>query len=434
MSIEPAILSALGGFMNNINWKTIDSDFLTVDEFNAKIVELQAKGLTRTYTDGKREITGINKLRGHYFLSDANIPGSAKNQVMLYALDPDNGFVKYCANFMPGEEVKEKRYGYYGYKFINEQFREHYGIRMETAYSGKQFKDLFYKIKKCVCSPINYITPKNQLHNVALGCCFKSDESSSYPAKLAKSLPTLHGAITVPGRAEPNEQYPFAYYTKSHHMKIYNELDTRDFNNDFYPSYNDEKSSWKHFDDISADEDETILCKACEYNMRPVIEKIYAGRKAHPEYKDYMNMCIGYFHTTQPTTGPICSHIAAVVLARCIRSMIDRATIIQNEGNSVLLINTDAVCWMGKQSSISVPQNKKELGAFVVEHEDCQMIICGVKKYQIYDNGILKTVCSGLKEHKNILKKFGDIINYKIEQSYYVIGEDGSLIKKFREI
>lgn len=421
--------------MNNINWKFIDSEFLTEEQFNNKIEELKSKGLTRIYTNGKKVITGVPKLRNHYFLSDPEVPGNPKNQVILYALDPDLGFVKYCANFKSDEEaMKYKRYGYYGYKFINDKFKEYYGLRMETVYSGKQFKELFYKIKKCVCSPINYITTQKQLHNIALGSCYKSDESSSYPAKLAKSLPTLHGAITIQGRVEPNEQYPFAYYTKSHHMKIYNELDTRDFNNDFYPSYNDPESSWKHFDDICADEEETILCKACDYDMRPVIEEIYAGRKAHPEYKDYMNMCIGYFHTTQPTTGPICSHIAAVVLARCIRSMIDRATIIQNEGNSVLLINTDAVCWMGKQSSISVPQDKKELGAFVVEHESCEMIICGVKKYQIHDNGYVKTVCSGLKDHKNILKNFGDILKYKIEQAYYIIDESGKLIKKFREI
>lgn len=442
-----AILGALGGFMNNINWQFIDSVFLTVEQYNSLIDKLRNKGLTRIPTNGKRLITGINKLRGHYFLSNPNIFGSAKNQLMLYVADPDDGYGVYCVptfkeksmygkmELQSTDEISERKYGYAAYEFINQEFKNDFGVRLDSIYSNKQnFKELYWKIKKCVFSPINYITNKELLKNIVLTDCFKSDESSSYPAKLVKDLPTLYGCEVYSGRVEPTEEFPFAFYVNSGHLKIYGELDSREFNNKFYPSYNDEKSSWHHDDNLPEELDQTILCKKCIYNMSKTINRLYEGRKENPQYKDYMNMCIGYFHTTQPRTGPICSHLASVVMARCIKSMIERAEHIEKEGNSVLLINTDAVCWMGKQSTISVPKEKKSLGAFVVEHENCEMIISGVKKYQIKDGNNVKTVCSGLKDEIKAMMKFGDIINYDVDISYWTPDEDGKLVLKTKKL
>ena len=171
-----AILGALGGFMNNINWQFIDSVFLTVEQYNSLIDKLRNKGLTRIPTNGKRLITGINKLRGHYFLSNPNIFGSAKNQLMLYVADPDDGYGVYCVptfkeksmygkmELQSTDEISERKYGYAAYEFINQEFKKDFGVRLDSIYSNKQnFKELYWKIKKCVFSPINYITNKELL-------------------------------------------------------------------------------------------------------------------------------------------------------------------------------------------------------------------------------------------------------------------------------
>lgn len=423
--------------MNNINWSFYKSEYLNIDEYNALIEDLNNRGITRISTNGKRVITGVDILRNHYFISDATVFGSAKNQVMLYIADSERGYKKYCVPMLNSECTKLLRgnnYGYYGYRFINDKFREHFGITFETACSGKQYKDTFWKIKNCVCSPINFVTTNSSLKNIVLKNCFKSDESSSYPAKLLGKLPTLHGHKIEPGRVEPTKEFPFAFYVNSGHLKIWNELDSREFNNRFYPSYNDPKSSWRHDDDIKEEDDETILCRELNYNMKPVIQEIYDGRKEHPEYKMYMNMCIGFFHTTQPTLGPICSHIASVVLSRCVKQMIERAERISEEGNIVLLINTDAIAWIGKQSNIS--EKIKNIGAFIPEYENGKIVICGVKKYQICneDESNLKTVCSGLPLETSENMKFGDIVNCDIEEGYYALDKQGKLHKKYKKI
>ena len=51
-------------------------------------------------------------------------------------------------------------------------------------------------------------------------------------------------------------------------------------------------------------------------------------------------------------------------------------------------------------------------------------------------NGAIRTIIYKItyKKRRLFSKKETIEINYKIEQAYYVIGEDGSLIKKFREI
>ena len=422
--------------MNNINWSYYKSEYISIEDYNNLIDSLNERGITRISTNGKRVVTGVDIVRNHYFISDANVAGAAKNQVMLYIADSESGYKKYCVPVLNADfqkVLKNNRYGYYGYRFINNKFRDHFGITFETACSGKQYKDIFWKIKKCVVSPINFATPNLSFRNTILKNCYKSDESSSYPAKLLGKLPTLHGFKNMPGRVEPNKEYPFAFYVNSGHIKILNELDSREFNNRFYPSYNDIKSSWKHDDLINEEDDETILCRALDYNMYPVINEIYEGRKEHPEYKQYMNMCIGFFHTTQPTVGPICSHIAAVVLARCVKQMIERAEYISEEGNVVLLINTDSIAWIGNQSKLT--EKYKKIGAFVAEYEDGQVVICGVKKYQICDkNGErLKTICSGLATETSENLKFGDIVKVDVEEGFFALDKQGKLQKKYKK-
>ena len=122
-----------------------------------------------------------------------------------------------------------------------------------------------------------------------------------------------------------------------------------------------------------------------------------------------MNACIGYFHRND---NPILSHIAAVVLARCANEMLKRCEILESEGNTVILINTDSIIWKGKQSSIS--EYKKHFGSFTAEYEDTRVAILSVKAYQVEKpDGTALTRHSGLDKSISRNLKFGEIFDYK---------------------
>ena len=419
--------------MNNINWAHFDCKDVNVIEYNEIVKGLIERGITRIFqSPGARTITGVDKVRNHFFISKKGLKGKqfrdATNQIILYVADSEKGYKKYCC--LCTEESTPEETGFKGWQFINEKFREEFGIRLDTAFTNKQkFSEIYWKVKKCVCSPINFVTQKNFLRDIKLHNCYKADESSSYPAKLLGKLPTFYGCKVLPGRIEPSEEFPFAFYVNSGHMKIFNELDTRNFDNEFYLAFRDEKASWKHFDNLPDNEEETVLCRASEFNLESMLQKIYAGRKEHPEYKQFMNMCIGYFHNTHPQVGPQCSHLASVVMARCVKSMSERAKKIKKEGNEVILINTDSIAWIGNPSEIVDKQ--KKLGAFVSEHEGCEMIVCGVKKYQIHDlnTNEVKTVCSGLAKKISRTLEFGGILDVNIKECFYKLTEEGFLEK-----
>ena len=165
----------------------------------------------------------------------------------------------------------------------------------------------------------------------------------------------------------------------SHHVKIYNELFTKDFGKSrYYTPYHDPETKWKPNDSIKPEDEITVLCKKSNYDMSDIFTEIYNMRKEKPELKLYMNACIGYFHRNN---NPVLSPIAAVVLARCAHEMLERCKKQKKEGNTVVLINTDSIIWKGKQSKIS--EYKKYFGSFTAEYEDTRVAILSVKAYQV---------------------------------------------------
>lgn len=299
-----------------------------------------------------------------------------------------------------------------GYHYINEAFEasqtKKTKVSIWKAFGGQKYAALNKAIKECVITQVDYANPK-YLNTVIEGC-FKSDVSSAYPSQLSKSLPTLHDHKIVDGYAQPTEEYPFAFYLNSHHVAIYDELDTRDLNSSlykqFYVAYDNEKYKWTPLDYISNENEKTVLCKACKYSLKDIFEDMYAHRKENPKFKLWMNACIGYFHKN---TAPFLSHIAAVVLARCAFDMVKRARQLKLEGNTVLLINTDSIIWKGKQSSLSTPADQKKMGSFAVEYENIRVFIKGVKAYQLDTPTGVITKYSGARREDSAKMKFGEI-------------------------
>lgn len=373
-----------------VNWLLIKPKILTIPQWNEKVKELNSMHL-------KKRTKNITKL--------INLCGTVryiegKNYLEAQVVT-DNKY-KYRCYFTLGNAANRelerlKLTGYKSYQFINSRFKRKYGMTLFSAFSGQEYKELFLAIKKCIPAPMNWVNP------AAVGACISNvyiaDESSSYPSKLSGALPTLHGFKKIPGRSEPDEDYPFAFYLNSGAMKIFNELE---------------------MPGAKVDEEITILCKKSEYSLKEIMQRIYKRRNEKPEYKAYMNLCIGYF---QNNKYPFMSHISAVVLARCVKVMNDRLAYLDKEGLIPILCNTDSISWTGGPSSLTVTE--KSLGAFVIQHENCQMAIKGVKSYQILDHNEVTTVFSGIKREISEKFKFGDIFTYEgSEEKIKVIDDD----------
>ena len=308
--------------------------------------------------------------------------------------------------------------GMEAFEYVEDLFQKtkNTNITLYRAFSGSKYRDVYKSIKRCVPKQIGYITPYNAEH-VIKGKCFKADVSSAFPSQMTKSLPTLHDYIKYEGRVEPTKEYPFAFYIKSGHIKIYNELDTRNMNNDYYSFYKD-----VYDDTVEENDDITILCKESEYSLKDEFEYMYSQRKKDINQKMYMNACIGFFHRNG---DPRLAHIAAVVIARNNNEMMNRVLQLDADNNGILYIATDCVVWRGKESDIAT--DDKYLGSFTYEGRNGSFYGVMVGAYQFLDENGLITKCSYLKNDINKQEiPFGKLPAPKNGLRYITIGDKNS--------
>lgn len=382
-----------------LNWIKSDETYISKEKFNQVLRQTyDNKNLKKI---AQRDIAKVMYFVGTYQI----ISTTSYIEIRVFDKTP----VKYKLS-LTGMNNETKLAGYHGYQYINNEFQEKFGKSITTAFSGYKFREIYTAIKKCVITQVDYC--EKVFKGKIIDHCFKSDMSSAYPWQLTKSLPTLHDHKLINGFVEPNEEYPFAFYLNSHHVKIYNELFTKDFGKSrYYTPYHDPETKWKPNDSIKPEDEITVLCKKSNYDMSDIFTEIYNMRKEKPELKLYMNACIGYFHRNN---NPVLSPIAAVVLARCAHEMLERCKILEKEGNTVVLINTDSIIWKGKQSSIS--EYKKYFGSFTAEYEDTRVALLSVKAYQVEGpNGTVLTRHSGLDKSISRNLKFGEIFDFKNE-------------------
>ena len=309
--------------------------------------------------------------------------------------------------------------GAQAYYYVEKQFKHYYHKSLFTAFSGMNYKDQYMAIKKCVPKQISWIY-RNAIHRIIRGC-YKADVSSAYPYEGSKLLPTLHDSKKVKGESEPSQEYPFAFYTKSHHLAIYGELDTR--------TWKDRKKWYSLYDemyeDIDPNENETILCKASEYTLHRTFEDIYHKKiNGDKLAKLGMNACIGYF---QKNSSPKLSHLSAVIIARCCQRMMDLSDKLEKEGNPVVFIATDSLIWTGSYSDIATED--KYLGSFTYEYKNVKFYGLGPKAYQLeLADGEVVTKYAGMKngKEKDALE-FAKLPELKGQSKYIVDKETGRI-------
>lgn len=397
-----------------INWAKVEMEHLdNWDDFNLLLDELEANGV-QPFADKPVQshlIYVTDELYNKYFLE------FHKNGVTVRWLEGDRAkrwLVPRQATIGTTTLISPDVTGYRSfYKIIN-WFKKTHRKEFSTVFGGGDAM-LWKQIRRCIPRPVNYgYAVPRILSNV-----YKADISSAYAFEGSKSLPTLIDYKRVAGREDPSPEYPFVFYLRSHHIAIYNELDTREFLE--FDDWYDTREMYS-----STDKEISICCRCAEDNLKSVFTHYYDGRTTHPEYKQYMNLFVGYCYRME---RPEYSHISAVILARSAMRILKYAAEIQKRSNLVRLIATDSVLWVGQP--VDFTTDKKYFGAFVQEYSDIQAVVMGAKKYQLLtsDNEVI-TRWAGVKSDLVTDMKFGGIMTSKLrplmrewDGHRFVIGE-----------
>ena len=302
------------------------------------------------------------------------------------------------------DSVVDEETGLNAYQKIEEKFNEFNHTKtlaLESIFSGRKYRSDYSLIKLCVPVQIQFMNVgyKGQI----VEGVFKADVSSAFPTQIMRDLPTLHGRIIVPGRAEPSEKYPFAFYVNSHHIKTFDGYDSHEMNCWFYREY------YKCDDSIKDEDELTILCPKMSEKYHDALAKAfkdcYEHRRDDSFNKFVMNAGIGFM---QRNTNPALSFISAIVILRCNIDMIRRCYQLEDEGNTILFIATDSIAWKGKLSPIAT--DEKYLGSFTYEGKNIKFLGYSSKAYQWLNNeGKCITKYSGMKKEESAKLKFAEL-------------------------
>ena len=365
----------------NIKYRRIADSWSVFDSENRKEIRVNKQLKVETETDKEGNISYVSTVEFHRYIW-------LKDKVI------------------PVEEsiIDDEKSGMQAYRAIEDKFNYYNNTKtlaLESIFSGRKYKLEYTLIKECVPVQIQYMNVGYK-GKIVEGV-YKADVSSAFPTQIIRDLPTLHGSITVNGRAEPSEEYPFAFYTKSHHIKTLDGYDSHDLNCWYYREY------YKCDDSIKDEDELTILCPRMSQKYHEALAKAfkdcYDHRKDDSFNKFLMNATIGYF---QLNSNPALSFISAIVILRCNIDMIRRCNQLVKEGNTILFIATDSIAWKGKLSSVAT--DEKYLGSFTYEGKNIKFLGYSSKAYQWLNNeGKCITKYSGMKKEESAKLGFGEL-------------------------
>lgn len=380
--------------INNINWKFTPCKEMSASQLNHVLDVLEKNGYKRLFPrEGKKCVTLRSKLWNTYQV----ISRTKYDVTLLVYLVNEETYrpIRYTTRYSSG--VKEKTIsGKQAFDRVNRMAKAR-GTTIDETFGSDHGKNYFWKIKKCVPSPLTYAN--NDYTEMVLDSIQKADVSSAWPWEASKTLPTLRGAIEVDGRVSPSEEYPFAFYPGDGTLSIYGEFDS---------IYFFDREEYHYKTNPTEEENKTILCKAAKNNvLKDIFITLYMNRRQFPTNKDCMNMFIGF---CQVNSCPLYAHISAVTIARSNNRMLQICDKLRERNQIPVLVNTDSVAWIG-QPQPDIETKEKGFGKFVVEHENVKAIICGPKKYQILQSdGITKNVWSGIPMKDSTSMEFGEML------------------------
>lgn len=281
------------------------------------------------------------------------------------------------------ERNERKLTGRDAYNTVSRMFQDRTGKRLRQAFGGVE-KTEWHRL----------VPPAPQWQNptgigVVTDMVCKADVSSCYPYELSKTLPSAkkRDTKTVKGRVAPTEEYPFAFYTKSGHMSIYGEFDTREAQGWDLPRPLThpvvKKRGIPFYTEVSDEEEVTVLMKKSEYSLAPEMRTLYEGRNEHQEYKLVMNAFIGYFWREFGREKSNLSHLVVVVHNRARMRILSAMKEVTEKGGVPMLAVVDSLAW--QRDVYEGCTTTKELGAFVREYTNVQLVMSKTGQYGLYD-------------------------------------------------
>ncbi len=445
-------------YLDYINWDKIKTEKMSPEDFNNLLDKLNINEYLKTKSSNAEKSVAPTRESAYNNKVYASVVGS---YIIFHLIDKITKTVEWYGEneeiieFVPRKIIVSSDNspieisGSTAFKQIKKDFEEYYNINFSTAF-GEDLKyfikdssfDNIEKEKKygyltadgivdrkvkyfikvenpsrtCVPSPINYGAINDEIYYG----CFKADICSAYAYEASKRLPRidLFNIKIVDGYAEPNEEFPFAFYHTN--LGILQEK-----KENLVAIYGEDINCSVPAEQVT----KTLLCPASEYSLKPIMEKYYelkesvTTREEKLKYKAYMNLFVGF---CQSNTNPIYAHISAVTIARCNKRIEDMCKKIQKEGNQVILVNTDSIAWCGTDMP-ELYTTEKKLGNFLLEHEYCAIAVAGPKAYQILDGDEVITKYAGIPEKQREEMEFGDILNSNRKRNYWVFD-----IKKVR--
>jgi len=394
--------------MEILNWLKVNPVYCSAEKIDQIITELEEDKRTTEIKNAEK----IFARRKYYFWGTwSRIVTDTKTEIRVFKYgDTPKRFIWLKDKVInQTDSIDNETSGMDAFEHIQDLYIKNIGKKKSlfSTFSGMKYKKEYFDIKKCVPVQVQYLNHKFK-GKIVTGCT-KADVSSAFPTQMTKALPTLHDCKRVKGRVEPNEDFPFAFYVKSHHIKTLDGIDTRKFCNEFYSMY-----YFTVYESVDESEDETILCHAmpkAEHDaLADAFKELYEHRKEDSNLKFFMNASIGFF---QLNSNPRLSFISAIVIARCNSDMFERAKKLQKNKKEVLFIATDSIAWKGGEDKIAT--DEKYLGSFTYEGKNIKFLGYSPKAYQwITPEGKTTTKYSGMKKEESAKLKFGEL-NYKAD-------------------
>ena len=162
--------------------------------------------------------------------------------------------------------------------------------------------------------------------------------------------------------------------------------------------------------------------------FKPVIEKLYNGRKRHPEYKYILNSTIGYMQSI-----PCCKAAWAQLSRDAINDNNKRidelAEKLIKSGRTILAFNTDGIWYTG---DIYHDENEgNNICQWHNDHKDCIIRFKSAGAYEFIENDIYTPVIRGRTLLDNIKDRsqwtWGDIFNKETLIKKFVVNTDDTI-------
>lgn len=391
-----------------IDWNAVDHIRLSQEEYNEKFQWYKDNG---HLIDNRKGRGNRTKRIIWQELPNSYAVDYEGQQIKLYATDDEYNLMVYYT-FRDSAKC-DRDLGVSGsgaFQLVSRMFFDRHDKSLQAAF-GRCNKDFIFDSVNMALAPIIYTNNKDC--DYVLRNIYKADVSSAYPYGLCFDLPDFHKSTTkrLQGIYPPTKEYPFAFYIRSGHMAIYNELDTyRDFRT--HPLYC-VRGKWNN--EAYGNRDVTILMKASRYNLDDIMYHLYDMKQENADIKTMMVAFIGYIRSTKSWQHHYMGHISACVYARHIKRMLEFYDKIVAEKNEIEMIATDSICWRG-HAMPSITTKEKRLGNFVSEYEDAKLLMLANGVYGLEENG--KIVCfkhqgTAADEIKIKIEKLTDIKKLK---------------------